>query len=306
MRLNTFLDDPCQKVWVDALLLHGQKNLKESIVSELAQYFDLPQNIVITTCMNATEQLAGEWRKRGPQTKEEIEKFYIDVASQIYPFELMWYHSMHFERTSLDALIGMKYALKLRYRKYLDFGCGVGSHGIVFKKNGFDVTLYDISTALLDFTQWRFKIRGLDTIVINSEIEIPKNYFEMINAMDVLEHVPDPVRILRLLNSSLIIGGILCITIPEMPEPEHPLHVSYYSKEIKEAMDRMGLLMIEKVWNGRIYQKFAHPVSNNEKHSFVTSFLKKFRYAIRRRKLQLLFQRWVQTYCWQKACEKVI
>lgn len=299
--LNTILSDPCQKVWVEALLLPGKKRLEESIVHELAQYFGLKEDHVRAKCVNATEDLARQWKQRDTQTEKEITEFYVDIAPPIYPFELMWYHSMHFERTSLDALIGMKYALKLGYEKCLDFGCGVGSHGIVFKKNGFEVTLYDISKELLDFAKWRFRIRGLDTRFIDTETKIPKNYFEIVIAFDVLEHVPDPIRILGLLNNSLLTGGILCITMPEVPDPEHPLHISYYSKEIREEMDRLGLLMIEKVWNGRIYQKFDSPVCNNEKRSFLTPFLKKVRYIIRRQKLQVLFQRLVQAYYWQKA-----
>ena len=299
--LDTILHDPCRKVWKEALWLPGEKKLEESLVHELVQYFGLKEDQAKDRCVSATEDLARKWKQKTPHTKKEIAEFYVDIAPQIYPFELMWYHSMNFERTPLDALIGMKYALKRGYKKCLDFGCGIGSHGIVFTKNGFEVTLYDISKELLDFAKWRFTIRELDARFIDSETKIPNNYFEIVVAFDVLEHVPDPIRILRLFNNKLITGGLLCTTIPVMPDPEHPLHISYYSEEIKHEMDRLGLLMIDKVWNGRIYQKFGFPVSNNEERSFFTHLFKKFRYIIRRQKLQLLFQELVQTYHWQKA-----
>ena len=299
--LDTILHDPCRKLWVEALLLSGEKGLEESIVHELAQYFGLTEDQARAKCVNATEDLANKWKQRNPQTEKEINEFYIDIASQIYPFELMWYHSINYERTPLDALIGMKYALNLGYKKYLDFGCGVCSHGIVFKKNGFEVTLYDISKGLLDFAQWRFRIRGLDAKFIYNKTEIPKNYFEIIVAFDVLEHVTDAIAVLRLLNNSLLNGGILSITMQETRDPEHPLHISYYSEEIRKEMNRLGLLMIDKVWNGRIYQKFGHPVSNIEGHSFLAPLFKKIRYLMRRQKIQLLFQKLVQTYIWQKV-----
>lgn len=299
--LTAISTEPCLKAWTEALLLPGEKTLEESLLAELAQFFHLTKGQVRARCLSATADLAREWQQRNPQTAQDMVDFYLNIAPRIYPFELMWYHAIHDERTPLDALIAMVYALQLGYRKCLDFGCGIGSHGIVFKKNGFDVTLNDISRELLTFAEWRFHIRGLEATFVDSDTKLTRDHFEIIIAFDVLEHLADPIGVLRLLTDSLVSGGILCITMPEVYEPDYPLHVSYYSDHVRREMQKLRLLRIDKVWNGVIYRKVDYPVLNEERWSVVTPIVKKIRYAIRRRKLQVPFQRLIQTCHWQEA-----
>jgi cyclopropane fatty-acyl-phospholipid synthase-like methyltransferase len=53
-----------------------------------------------------------------------------------------------------------------------------------------EVTLADISSTLLDFSQWRLARCGLAATAINLKVApLPSSAFDLITAMDVFEHM---------------------------------------------------------------------------------------------------------------------
>ena len=82
-----------------------------------------------------------------------IERFYDESRTTMY--ELMWWHSLRDDASPLAYVTALHLAQQRGCRRYLDFGAGVGSGGILFARHGFDVTLADISSTLLQFTSWR-------------------------------------------------------------------------------------------------------------------------------------------------------
>ena len=73
----------------------------------------------------------------------------------------MWWHTLNEDDTPLAYVTALKFAASHGAKAVLDFGSGVGSGGILYARNGFDVTLADISSVMLEFCAWRFKARGL-------------------------------------------------------------------------------------------------------------------------------------------------
>ena len=91
--------------------------------------------------------------------QDSVENFYNESEAMIY--ELMWWHTLSEDASPLAYVTALHFAKMHGCRSYLDFGAGVGSGGILFARHGLDVTLADISSPMLDFSQWRFRLRGL-------------------------------------------------------------------------------------------------------------------------------------------------
>ena len=101
----------------------------------------------------------------------------------------------------------------------LDFGCGVGSHGIAAAQVGADVTFLDISATMRQITKERLGLRGLDGTVV-SDIMAVRGPFDVVLAVDVLEHLPEPVHMLsRLIDLTALGYGQICIHFP--PSVDH-------------------------------------------------------------------------------------
>ena len=98
-----------------------------------------------------------------------------------------------------------------RDARILDVGCGTGSNLSAFSKLGHAVGI-DMSRDALAFC----RNRGLDHVSL-SEIErlpFPDGTFDVITAMDVLEHVDDDLAALGELRRVLKPGGVLLATVP--------------------------------------------------------------------------------------------
>jgi SAM-dependent methyltransferase len=108
----------------------------------------------------------------------------------------------------------------------LEFGHGVGSTGILFARNGFDMTLYDISHNVSNFAKWRFGHRGLTADFLVGEDSLKRTgQYDVIVSMDVFEHLEDPLRSMRMLVDHLAPGGVLVLNIAFGLDPENPEHL---------------------------------------------------------------------------------
>ena len=95
--------------------------------------------------------------------------------------------------------------------RLLDVGCGTGANLKAFNKE-FERVGIDASDAAVEFCQQR----GL-TSLVQAKIEqsgLEQNTFDVVTALDVLEHVDDDMQALRELLRVSKPGGFLVITVP--------------------------------------------------------------------------------------------
>ena len=96
--------------------------------------------------------------------------------------------------------------------KVLDYGCGVGDYALAFATHGYQTTLCDIEGGNLDFARWRFEQRPYPFKVLpatETNLYPELNEQHIVLAGEVLEHVREPLQVLKNIHQCLPKGGLL-------------------------------------------------------------------------------------------------
>jgi SAM-dependent methyltransferase len=74
--------------------------------------------------------------------------------------------------------------------RVLDYGCGIGSDGLLLLEAGYRVEFADFDNPSTEYLRWRLEHRGLEAPVHDLDHGVPGG-FDAAFAFDVVEHVPD-------------------------------------------------------------------------------------------------------------------
>ena len=125
---------------------------------------------------------------------------------------------------ALEARLRQDFPRHLRPgRSFLDYGGGTGIASLAALQLGLDVTLCEIDRQALQFAA---QLAGPHLHTCREPDQLPDNAFDLIYADNVIEHVPDPLALLRLLYSRLKPSGRLVLRTPRARNTEllfHPL-----------------------------------------------------------------------------------
>lgn len=80
---------------------------------------------------------------------------------------------------------------RIGYKKFLDLGCGIGRHALLFAKAGFDITCFDLDQYALDYTEKLLQKDGYSgTFVFGDMLSLPfkDNSFDCILGYHILSH----------------------------------------------------------------------------------------------------------------------
>ena len=91
--------------------------------------------------------------------------------------------------------------------KVLDYGCGCGDVGLFFKIKKKNVFFADIEDGIIEYVEDRLALRNLSANIIkissNNTNELPKEKFDLINCVEVIEHLLNPEQILEYFYNSM-------------------------------------------------------------------------------------------------------
>jgi len=73
----------------------------------------------------------------------------------------------------------------------LDYGCGIGSDGLLLLEAGYRVEFADFDNPSTRYLRWRLEHRGLEAPVHDIDRNVPVG-FDAVFSFDVIEHVEDP------------------------------------------------------------------------------------------------------------------
>jgi 2-polyprenyl-3-methyl-5-hydroxy-6-metoxy-1,4-benzoquinol methylase len=247
------------KTWTQALLIEGYEDLQDSLLAEIGQFVGCTDRGELQSrCQQAVPHVRQEWERQvNPDDPSSITQFYD--ASHAMLYELMWWHTLRDDASPLAYVIALQFAQQHECRDYLDFGSGVGSGAILFRRHGLPATLADISSRLLRFCQWRLSERKLAAEYIDLNMsQLPSQAFDLITAMDVFEHLVDPVGTVEQLWQVLQPGGFLFARIDAQPDEERPQHIVQDFGPTFDRMRALGFVQVwrdEWLWGHQVFQK---------------------------------------------------
>src|SRR5579859_6881784 len=247
--------------WARALVLEEQPDLRQSLVWELGRYLGIEDlDGLWQRCREATQTMKDEWvRDVDAHDRGAVERYYD--LSQAMMDELIWWHTLEDDLSPLAYVTALEFAKQRGCRAYLDFGSGIGSGGILFGRNGFEVSVADISPSLLRFNRWRFALRSMPGQVIDTSSQaLPGQAYDFITAMDVFEHLVDPVETAEMLWTSLQPGGYLFGRFGVEEDEDKPMHLVQDFGPMFERLAQLGMAEVwedQWLWGHQVFQKAA-------------------------------------------------
>jgi len=178
-------------------------------------------------------------------TKREDSDHWFYMGSRYFIFENA-IHGTQLEKAIADILPPRA--------KIWDFGGGVGNLSLTLAFQGYDVSFTEINSLQKDFLKFRADKYGLKINIIDPWQQKPKNAFDIVTALDVLEHIPDYRVILKELCDSVKAGGIIWEISPFLMH-DNVTHRMPDCYDYKKILTDEGFTRVYGAKAGRIWQK---------------------------------------------------
>jgi 2-polyprenyl-3-methyl-5-hydroxy-6-metoxy-1,4-benzoquinol methylase len=172
------------------------------------------------------------------------------------------------------SIYWLKFILKYKLpeAKVAEIGCGLGQFSYLLKNIGYDQVAFELSHEICEFIKDKLGIN-----IQNGEFKTNDIKYDVIIAMDVIEHILEPKKIMKEISSGLSNNGILILQAPcydqtleykdmlckkerfkDHLKPEQ--HVYLYSKDsISELLNEYGFK----------YINFEEPVFGSDYDMFI-------------------------------------
>jgi SAM-dependent methyltransferase len=252
--------DECAAIWTRALILPGwEDDIVRSTLTEIGRWRGITDLAIIRRrCESALVSLKVQWERTVQKAEAgQVEKYYNAANDCIE--ELMWWHTLSDDNSPLAYVAALEFASQAAPERYLDFGSGVGSGALLFHSYGFDATLADISSLMLAFCKYRFAARGAKAGFIDlKESALPEAAFDFITAMDVFEHLVDPVATVDLLSRSLMPGGCIYGRFAAEDDENRPQHLVHDFRPVFTRLAELGFKEVFRddwLWGHQVFQK---------------------------------------------------
>lgn len=130
--------------------------------------------------------------------------------------------------------------------RVLDYGCGIGSDGLMLLAAGYDVAFADFDNPSVAYLRWRLERRGLEADVYDLDHDFPRG-FDAAYAFDVIEHAQDPWCFLSDLEDT---ADLVCVNLLDEPGDRISLH------------HRLPVADLLRTRRGVVRQRLYHDISH--------------------------------------------
>lgn len=122
--------------------------------------------------------------------------------------------------------------------RLLDYGCGIGSDGLMLLEAGYEVHFADFRNPSVEYLRWRLRRRGLEAPIYDVERDHLPRGLDAAYAFDVVEHLDDPLATLTALESA---ASLVCVNLLESEPGDSKLHHELPIATIKRHAVMAGL-----------------------------------------------------------------
>jgi glycosyltransferase involved in cell wall biosynthesis len=218
-----------------------------SLVVDYAEYSGISPEAVMAQLERADELVLAEWERFDPRTPDELARYYSEAVAYFLD-HIKWNISP--EKSWIrEHLVDM--CKKYDVHSVLDYGCGVGEDGFRLVQEGIRVTFCDLPGNILDFVRFRARRHGLDVRIIAPDELRDRDEFGAVLTLDVLEHVPMPMELVRKLKLHLEDPKILFVTPRFERDKKHPQHlkdnVSLSGSRFYQEMAAQGFILYNRM-----------------------------------------------------------
>lgn len=262
------------------------EDLRTDLLGELRSFFQIPSQVtddqLFEQCLAGAQTLTQEWRDRkvDPKNAETVLSFYAETRA--YCYELVGLDLLAPEGR-MRQLGAFSTFLKERGAKSgLDFGSGIGSTGITLLRSGFQCEFADVSPNNLEFIRLRLKNRKLQAKThLLPEASLPQGAYDFVLAMDVLEHVQDPIEKIAELRTLLKPGGFLFFNLIAGHDDNDPLHLMEDPFLVRKRIRQLGFRKVHSIGEFKVYQRVERPDLINRALGSLDSVFWNLRVAIK-------------------------
>jgi len=138
--------------------------------------------------------------------------------------------------------------------RILDYGCGIGSDGLMLMQAGYEVAFADFDNPSVAYLRWRLEQRGLEAKVYDLDRDRPRG-FDAAYSFDVIEHAEDPWCFLSDLGDT---ADLVCVNFLDEPEERLALHRRLPVPELLHFVRLTGPVR-ERVYHGHSHLVLYRP-----------------------------------------------
>jgi SAM-dependent methyltransferase len=138
----------------------------------------------------------------------------------------------------------------------LDYGCGIGSDGLLLLEAGYRVAFADFDNPSTRYLRWRLDRRGLRAPVYDLDRDPVPGGFDAAYAFDVIEHVDDPKRLLSEMEAR---AHVIAVNLLEEDPADTRLHRQLPIRELIDRATRFRLLGYSRHHGGRSHLLLYEP-----------------------------------------------
>jgi len=217
----------------NGLLKNYEKLFNENIrINIISDYLNIGVQEVKKNMKIATENIAREW-KYFKGINNEIE-FYKTTKGYIFELE-DWHIKDKMKQAGMVAISSSS-----KGKKILEYGCGTADISLLAALAGAnEIHALDLPSQTLDFAKFKLKKllgKKLDKVkFIKSknkidDLKLKKDYYDLVSAEDVFEHVTNPEKHAKKIYDSLKIGGSMFFSTEYVHSDFHPMHLEVNEK----------------------------------------------------------------------------
>jgi len=209
---------------------------QSTLLGDAADILDISEALLVEKLsQDCAGHVADEWN----QWQGNTEDFYKQSKAQLMDLikfnlsDAYWSDRMNPLKDETD-------------KNVLDIGCGIGTAALYLASNRNKIVGYELNDNLLEFAKARQEKFGLSNIFFTDSLP-PRHRFDLVVAIDVLEHIEDLHGFLLDLSDGMKPGAKLYHADAFEKNEAYPMHFDH-SEHIDEWLEEAGLVIFDKRW----------------------------------------------------------